>query len=202
MSAFSLITPFVSELGSRLLATDPATLERLAELDGKVIALDVDGTDLCVYLFPTAGGIQVRDDWDGPVDVHMIGKPEELLKMGLAGKTPMTPGRIHLRIEGDIHVGQRFKKILDDLQVDWEALLSHVIGDTAAYHTGRLVRGAATRLRETLTTLARDSSEYLRYETGVLPAQWRVREFIDGVDELRQDVDRLEMRINRLRKKI
>lgn len=199
MNALSMITPFISELSSRLMSTDPTTLERLAELDGKVIALDFEGTDMCVYLFPTAGGIHIREEHEGDVDVHMIGRPSELMKMGMAGKSPVTPGKIHMRIEGDLHVGQQFKKILDNMQIDWEELLSQHIGDTAAYHTGRLVREIGSRLRNAIKTAAQDGSEYLRYETEVLPVDWRVKEFLDDVDRLRQDVDRMEMRINRLR---
>lgn len=199
MTALSMITPFISELGSRLMSTDPTTLDRLGELDGKVIALDFEGTGMCVYLFPSAGGIRIQEEWDGKVDVHMIGKPSELVKMGLAGKSPVTPGKISLRIEGDLHVGQQFKKVLDDMQIDWEELLSQHIGDTAAYHTGRLVREVGSRLRDTLKAARRDGSEYLRFETEILPADWRVKEFLDDVDRLRQDVDRMEMRINRLR---
>ena len=202
MNAVSTLAPLVSELGNRLMATDPTTLQRLGKLDGKVIALDFEGTDMCVYLFPSAGGIRVRESWDGEVDVHMIGKPSELIKMGVAGKTPVTPGRINMKIEGDLHVGQQFKKILDDMQIDWEELLAQHFGDTAAYHAGRAVRGIGSRLRNVIRTALEGSSEYLRYETDVLPADWRVKEFIDGVDQLRQDVDRLEMRVNRLRNRI
>jgi ubiquinone biosynthesis protein UbiJ len=199
MNAVSTLAPIISELGSRLMATDPTTLERLGELNGKVIALDFEGTGMSVYLLPSAGGIHLRETWDGEVDVHMIGKPTELIKMGMAGKTPVTPGRINMKIEGDLHVGQQFKKILDDMQIDWEELLAQHIGDTAAYHAGRAAREIGSRLRGALKTAAEGSSEYLRFETGVLPVDWRVREFLDDVDRLRQDVDRLEMRINRLR---
>jgi len=59
MSALSFITPFVSEIGCRLLQSDPTTLERLGELDGKVIALDFESTDFSLYMFPTTAGIQL-----------------------------------------------------------------------------------------------------------------------------------------------
>ena len=134
MNALSFITPFVSEIGCRLLQTDPTTLDRLAELDGKVIALDFESTDITFFMFPTPAGIRLRNEWDGEVDVHMKGTPSELVKMGMANKTPVTPGKINMKIEGDLHVGQQFKKILDDMQIDWEELLSQHIGDIAAHH--------------------------------------------------------------------
>ena len=104
-----------------------------------------------------------------------------------------------MRIEGDLHVGQKFKKILDDMQIDWEELLSNYVGDTAAYHAGRFAREVGSRLRDVIKTAAREGSEYLRYESETLPPESRVREFVDGVDRLRQDVDRLEKRVKRLR---
>ncbi len=198
MSALSFITPFVSEMGCRLLQSDPTTLERLGELDGKVIALDFEETDFTLYMFPSLAGIRLRNEWDGEIDVHMKGTPSELLKMGMANKAPVTPGKINIKLEGDLHVGQQFKKILDDMQIDWEELLSQPVGDIAAHHTSRFVRGMHKRIREAVKTAATNSSEYLRYEAEILPADWRVDEFIDDVDRIREDVDRMAMRIERL----
>jgi ubiquinone biosynthesis protein UbiJ len=202
MSDLSLITPLINELSSHLLSTDPTTLERLAKLQGKVIALELEATDIKLYMLPGAGGIELLQDWDGAVDVHMIGKPSELIKMGLAAKSPLTPGRISLRIEGDLHVGQQFKRILDDMQIDFEELLSRFIGDSAAYHAGRLARSVGRRIAYMARSAADDGSEYLRFEAEILPADWRVREYIDAVDRLRDDVDRLAMRVDRLRRSI
>ncbi|GMR06745.1 MAG: hypothetical protein BMS9Abin25_1366 [Gammaproteobacteria bacterium] len=200
MSALSFITPCVSEIGCRLLQSDPTTLERLGELDGKVIALDFESTDFTLYMFPSLTGILLRNEWNGEIDVHMKGTPSELLKMGMANKAPVTPGKINIKLEGDLHVGQQFKKILDDMQIDWEDLLSQHIGDIAAYHTSRFVRGIHERIRETIKTTAMNSSEYLRFEAEILPADWRVDEFIDDVDRIREDIDRMAMRVERLLK--
>ena len=198
MTALSFITPLVSEIGCKLLQSDTATLDRLAALDGKVIALDFESTDITFYMFPSAAGIRLRNEWDGEVDVHMKGEPAELFKMGLAGKSPVTPGKIHVKFEGDLHIGQQFKKILDDMQIDWEELLSQRIGDSAAYHASQLLRGMRRRLKETVRTSATNSSEYLRFEAGLLPADWRVEEFVNDVDKIREDVDRLSKRVERL----
>ena len=200
MNALSFITPFVSEIGCRLLQADPTTLDRLAELDGKVIALDFEATEVTIFMFPTPAGIRLRDQWDGEVDVHMIGTPAELIKMGLAAKSPVTPGKINIKIQGDLHVGQQFKKILDDMQIDWEELLAQHIGDIAAHHASSFLRGLHKRVNEAVKTAANNGSEYLRFEADMLPADWRVGEFVDDVDRIREDVDRMAMRVNRLLK--
>ena len=202
MNALSFLTPIASELGCRLLQSDPTTLNRLAELDGKVIALDFESTDVTIFMFPTPAGIRLTDVWDGEVDVHMIGTPSELVKMGLAARSPVTPGKINIKIQGDLHVGQQFKKILDDMQIDWEELLSQYIGDRAAYHASSFLRSMHKRVNEAVKTVANNGSEYLRFEVDMLPAAWRVNEFIDDVDKIREDVDRMAMRVNRLLKSV
>ena len=197
-SPISLLAPIASEIGGRLLQTDPTTLKRLAELEGKVISLDFSGTDIHIFMFPSADGIRLADDWDGEVDVHMTGKPFDLIKMGASGKAPVTPGKVNVRIEGDLHVGQQFKKILDDMQIDWEELLSQYIGDIAAHHGSNLIRSIGSHVRQAVISTAQNASEYVRYEARMIPADWRVEEFIDDVDKLREDVDRISIRIDRL----
>ena len=60
MNALSFISPIINEIGSHVLGTDPTTLQRLGELDGKVIALEFEGTDVHLYMFPSAGGIRLQ----------------------------------------------------------------------------------------------------------------------------------------------
>jgi ubiquinone biosynthesis protein UbiJ len=44
-------------------------------------------------------------------------------------------------------------------------------------------------------TLAQDTAEYLTEESRDLPPRFEVEEFLAGVDQLRESVDRLEARI-------
>jgi ubiquinone biosynthesis protein UbiJ len=84
------------------------------------------------------------------------------------------------------------------MQIDWEELLSQHIGDIAAHHASRFLRSLHMRVNEAIKTTANNGSEFLRFEAELLPANWRVSEFIDDVDSIREDVDRLTMRVERL----
>ena len=53
--------------------------------------------------------------------------------------------------------------------------------------------------RSTLKTLKLDLKEYLQEESGLLPVRREIEIFLGDVDALREDTDRLEARIERLR---
>ncbi len=60
------------------------------------------------------------------------------------------------------------------------------------------MRGALDWQRHSVRTLGADVSEYLREESRILASHARVDAFLDAVDVLRADVDRLEVRVRRL----
>ena len=87
---------------------------------------------------------------------------------------------------------------LGGIDIDWEEQLSRLSGDVLAHRLGTMVRGALDWGRRAKQSLERDVAEYLREETGLNPRQDEVESFVAGVDVLREAVDRLEARLERL----
>jgi len=88
-------------------------------------------------------------------------------------------------IRGDVETGQRFKAILDQLDLDWEEPLARLIGDIPAHRLGKLVRSTTDWARQALETLGRNTAEYLEYEARALATREDVAEFVADVDRLR-----------------
>ncbi len=180
-----------------LLAQDPAAGPALAALEGRVVALELEGLNLRLYLLPGAGGLQVLGRYEGEPDTVIRGSPLDLLGLALGeGPRRMFQGKV--RIEGDTETGNRLQALLRDLEIDWEAMLARLTGDLAAHQIVRLARAGRDQIRRTGSALARDLSEYLQEELRLLPARIEVDNFLEDVDHLRADTDRLEARIERL----
>ena len=64
------------------LALDPATGEKLAALEGRVIAIDIRGTGRMLFLVPTLDGLKLMGHFDGPADTTLSGAPFALFRMG------------------------------------------------------------------------------------------------------------------------
>jgi ubiquinone biosynthesis protein UbiJ len=101
-----------------------------------------------------------------------------------------------LELTGDAHVADRFQRLLSFAKPDIEEELSNVIGDAAAHRLANLARGVWGRGAR--STMGANIREYLQEESRDAPSRYEVDRFTANVNALRDDVDRLEARINRL----
>jgi ubiquinone biosynthesis protein UbiJ len=179
------------------LALDPKTLQRLARLQGKIIAIELRGTGIHLVLQPEAEGLRLMNHYDGEIDTTLRGAPFALLRMstGPAGEG-MFSGEVE--IDGDVELGQQIQRVFEKLDIDWEEHLSRLTGDIIAHQVGNTVRDLFQWGARTAEHLGQDTTDYLQEETETLPVPWEVEGFIEAVDTLRSDVDRIEARVKRL----
>jgi ubiquinone biosynthesis protein UbiJ len=186
---------------NQVLQLDPETFDRLRTLQGKVIAIELRGLDITLYLIPGDDGLNVFGDFEGEPDTTLRGTPLAMARMGLATHAGDVLFAGDVEISGDVELGQQFRDILDGLDVDWEEHLSRLTGDMVAHKVGNLVRGAMQWGRNTMDTLGQDAAEYLQEESRDLPNRIEIEDFLAQVDTLRTDVDRAEARVARLEKR-
>ncbi len=186
-----LVDPFIN----RLLRLDSETLARLGELDGKIIRVDLGSGEsaLSLFLEPSVQGLRIRRESERAADVTLRGSLPVFARLA---RTGIAAGE--LQISGDVELGSRFKRILEDIELDWEEPLARVLGDVAAHQIGRRARAAAGWSAHTARALAQDTTEYFQEETRLLAPPVRVDEFLRAVDRLRGDADRMQQRIERL----
>lgn len=187
---------------NRYLALDPATVGRVARLTGKVIAVELRGLDMTFYLVPHLNGVKVATAFGGRPDTVLRGTPGAFARLGTTANPVGVLFSGDVEISGDAELGQRFKRILDGIQIDWEELLSTLVGDVLAHQLGNAARGTTTWLQNSAATLGRDIAEYLQEEISLLPREFEIEELLTGVDTLVGDTDRLEQRIRRLRRQL
>ena len=201
MSVPALVLAGLEITLNRYLALDPETLSRLAGMTGKLIAVELRGVGITLYMAPHSGGIQLLREFDGSADAVISGTPMALARVGIGEERSLLfAGEVEIR--GDVTLGQRFESVLRELDIDWEEQLSHLVGDAAAHQVGNLVRDALQWGAKSVDTLGRDLTEYLQEESRQLPQRDEVNKFLAAVDVLRNDVERLEARVKRLRARI
>lgn len=186
---------------NRYLQLDRAALARLAPLAGKIIALELRGLELTLYLMPHAGGINVLGDYTGIPDTVISGAPFSLLRLGHGRERGvLLEGAVEVR--GDVETGQRFEAVLRAIDIDWEEQLSRLVGDIAAHQIGVAVRGVQQWGRAGAGHLRRDVTDYLQEESAHLPRRAEVDLYADAVDRLRDDAERLAARVRRLQSRL
>jgi ubiquinone biosynthesis protein UbiJ len=180
------------------LRLDPEVFNRLRKFSGKVIAVELQGLDLTLYLLPSANGISLMSQYPAEPDTILSGTPLAIAKMALGPDASKVLFAGEVTIRGDVETGQQFKRLLDELDIDWEELLSRYSGDIVAHKLGDMIRLTTAWGKQALNILGQDAAEYLQQEGQDLPLPATVRQFMQEVDAVRDDTARLEARVARL----
>lgn len=191
----ALLAPVVELAINQALAGSTAAASDLQRLAGKAISVELKEFPLRLWFLPQADKLSVRATHEGKADVTVRTPSFALLESAL--KRGDTPPR-GIELNGDAETAQTFSRLLRQADLDWEELLSHYVGDSAAHELGKLARQLLRWGRDTGERFGADLAEYLVYERDLVPTRHEVASFTDGVDQLRSDVDRLEARFNRL----
>jgi len=176
---------------------DPSTAAALENLSGKIIGIELTGTGLEFYLIFLKKNIYVQPQFDEVPDAFLRGAPLAMVKLGFSGNQQDVLFAGDIEMSGDTELGQRVKKIIDGIDIDWEEHLSRISGDVIAHQVGRAVRGFSKWASQSLHTLHKDVDEYLHDEVRMLPSRDQVKVFVTDVDMLRNDVERFEKRVER-----
>lgn len=106
-----------------------------------------------------------------------------------------------LAFEGDAALGQALAAIARDLHWDWAAALETVLPPPVAAPLGLFAARAQAAWRDAGARINTAARDYLHHESGsVSPAEMKT--FLDGVDDLREALDRMEARLGRLQRQL
>ncbi len=194
----SMILGRIESLVNNVLHTDQALLSDVAAMAGKVMAVELVGPDKSIYIMPHTDGIYLQHDFSGDVNVRIKGSPFALLKMARQKDEQPASFDGDVEISGDLALGQHLQRMIKRLDLDWEELLSHKVGDVAAHQIGNVVRAFSSWAKESHENMEQNISDYLRIEAKLTPNNTEIDQFMNDVDDLRSDVDRIEQKIARL----
>jgi len=181
---------------NRYLALDPEMLDKLAQFNGKVIKLEITGINKVLYMLPNDRGIQVLIEYEGPVDTVLRGTPVSLFKMGLVSNAANLLLKGEIEITGDTRLGHQFKNVFSQMDIDWSEPLAKLLGDSLAYQTQQTGTKFAIWVKESVKSVSTSLSEYLQEESRDVVTGTELNIFNETVDQLRNDVDRLQAKVN------
>jgi ubiquinone biosynthesis protein UbiJ len=196
VTAPALLQPLQGLLDRGLAASSDARA-RCRKLEGRSFAIRLRGIPLNIR-FSSAGdhlSVSARDDADAVLE----GSPMELARLALLGEST-SPADLNLT--GDPLLARDFRDLLDLALPDWEEEIARLTGDVPARQIARALRGLGQWAGDTGERLGTDLADYLKEEQRSLPSRWEVDEFLDDVDSLTGDADRLEARLRRLEDKL
>ncbi len=185
----------IEKILNRSLPRSPRAQGLAATLAGRSLAVEMTGAGQ-VILSSTGAGIRLQRDSGAPADARVSAGPFSLL--ALAGGQSQSLSRTGATLSGDAEVARQFGELLGLLKPEPEEELAQLIGDAPAHHLGRLARAAAAFGNRATHTTLRNVAEYLAHERRDLVPRAEGRQLLDGIDTLRDDVDRFAARLEQL----
>jgi len=192
----TLLQPLAALLNRQIASHTPAR-ELCDELDERVFAVRVRDTSLAMYFVVSSGEVLLATEYPDDPDVVVCGSLLALARLASgSGEAVIRDGAVDL--SGDAEIAQKFQQLLAYARPDFEEELSGKVGDVVAHTLGDVARNVASWGREARSTMRQNVSEYLQEESRSLPTRYEVDEFRQDVEMLRDDVARIEARLNRL----
>ncbi len=190
------LRPVVKLLNRNIRESTPAR-ELFAKLVGTVIAIRVRDTSLAAYFVVADDALDIVTRTSLDPDVVITGSLITLVRMaGESGEAALRDGALELT--GDAELADQFRRLLAYARPDIEEELSGIVGDVAAHRLGEFARGLGRWGRKARSTMATNIREYLQEESRDVPSRYEVDELTADVNTLRDDVERVAARLNRL----
>lgn len=191
------------ELASnKTLEHDPQTLERLTKLQGKTMTLNIKTIGQSISVTPHPEGLEFSHNVPNNVDVTLSVTVSAMIKISRDGLDNAELESGELEIAGDPIVGQRFAQVMAELDIDWHGLLAERIGESparavtfAAGQAKSFADDSRTKFKEFVNTLLKEDLQLVAGEASV-------ENFLDEVDTVRADADRLMARLTRIQSKL
>ncbi len=189
-----------AEIGAnKLLTYDETALAGCRELQGACVMLDITDLDFQLYCHPGSWGIRLSGRAPArEVDATISGRLAALISLAAQEDKISTSIQEQVSFRGNVGLAQKLQKLIAGLDIDWEEALAERFGDVLAFQLNSRARNLASWLRQSADSLLMTTSEYLREEARVSPAEVEFDDFRARVNELKNDVARAEQRLERL----
>ncbi len=184
----------VARAVNRLTGDAPMARERLARFAGKTAAFRVGPVPVALTVQTTGEVLPAVEGAARDLEVRL--SPFLLPRLAARDESAFRD----VEMQGDAEFAGEVAYLARHLRWDAEEDLSRVVGDTAANRLATAARTAAAWGKDASERLAANAAEYLTEERPVIATRVKVEDYVAGVTDLRDAVERLEKRIERLEK--
>lgn len=174
---------------NRMLAREAWAREKLAPFAGR--SARFDAVPFAVQVAVAEGGTVAASAQTAPsvtIGVSLAALPLALLDPQAAMKD--------IRLQGDAEFAQALSFVLQNLRPEPEEELSRFVGDVAATRIVGLMRTSASHWRQLAERMLENTAHYIVTENPMVVARDEIAAFVQDISRLRDDVARLEKRID------
>lgn len=192
----------LENLINKALHLDPAARAKLLALDGQRFALELKGPDLNLGIGVSGSRLRLLGSLNDGISTRLSGRWSEFAAVASAPDPAAALINGNIRISGDTAPLLELRKILTELDIDWEQPLADSFGDVAAHQIGTGLRAGQRWLNSTRQNLHRQFEEYLVEESNLVPHPCQADDLYRQIDDVKARSERLEAKLRRLQSRL
>jgi ubiquinone biosynthesis protein UbiJ len=191
-----MVKHILTRLLNHLVNQNAWAREQLAPHGGKSVCFNIPPVSATLTVLEDGGLAMAADSAIADATVHIpIPVALRLLANDESATTLAT-------LEGDTELAATLAKVLRGMHWEYEEDLSRVIGDAPAHEISEFGRKAVAGVKKQTLNVAGMFTEYWQEEQPLIAKKRHVLHYIQEVDALRDDTDRLEKRLEKLAEKL
>lgn len=192
----------IASFSKNLLALDVSHRRWLSPLAGKVIAIELLPIGHRIILSFTLDKVLVLPEGGRQADLVLRGSPLAFARLVSSSSPRRALFAGEVEVKGDMEVARRLQTLLRRLDLDWQGRLADWFGERVGRSLADSLQAAVDWPRQAAKTVAWNLAEFLQEETHLVPAPLEAEDLYRQISTLRDDVERLEARLQRLITKV
>lgn len=177
---------------------DPGSQIALGKIQGKVLAVSSTQPEFKLYFVCHATQLQVLSIYEDTPSCTIEGPLPKLIELLWSEQDSLANSGVVLT--GEIGFLLQLKKLISQLDIDWEEPLVDAFGDVVGHAVSELARKKFGWLQARAVTFPIWVGETLTEEFRASPTATELDNFYRGVDGLRAGTDRLQANISMLKR--
>ncbi len=177
---------------NKALEFDDESRKRLRRMQGLQLGVEITGPDLKFIIRVDDQKLVLADEDDAETTTWLKASPGAFMAVAASGGK-LNTGR--MQISGDAETGRQFQQLFQSMNPDFEEAMSRLFGDVVGVQLARASRGLKDWITSAGYRMSETASDYFRVEGRLLVNREEMDEFLDAVDDLRDDVEHIERRV-------
>ena len=181
---------------------DPSSQTSITYLDGKSLKIECTLPQVSFYVLFRKESVSLKDQYKNTPDITLKGTALSFGSLSINMDKRVSFFNSGIQISGDQELLSRLQDLFKNLDIDWEAALSDIIGDIPANLIGKSLRSSLDWKRNMLKRTTKAAVEFSQEEARLIPSINEVDGFNKEVKQIQNEAERLAAKTKKLKSKI
>ena len=182
-----MVTEKINKLIYKAIENSNLEKKDFSTLSNKIISIVLSNTSTTLYIISVEGRFELLEEIEKEPDLVLEGSPIAFINYFNNIGSSST-----IKVSGDASLAESFSYIMQKIQINWEQIIADYTNDDTAFYSQKILEFFQSKKSEIKESFYRNSKEYFRDETDIIPTKVQINNYVQDVDNLKNKIEVLE----------